>query len=614
MKRSAHQRLNHERGQALVLIVFAIIAIFGFAALAIDAGILYSHRRAGQSAADAAAMSAAFSKCQGGDLNELTAAALDIASTNGFTDNSSTTGDVKVIVNNPPQTGIYAGDTSRIEVLISIKQKPYFAGFVYNEPLETTVRAVSRCQVGTSGGTTVSGVPGEVSLLALSKTKSGAVTNTGTSQIIIDGGVFVNSTADEALRQTGTSTLKMNWAQVRGGASLSGAFGIYADGKGTAAKQIDIVKDVRTSGSGRLVTGLFNIGGNVTHGASVGIDVDHLNVGGSFNNSGAASIAASSILIGGDIDNGGSGNFTSENMVVGGNITASGAAWFRPPSGKTQNMTVKGDINLSGSASIGRDSSDTLMHEGNLKRSGGSKVNSNRTVTSVTVPSFSVTVPERSDPLAEILLPPEGPTGKCQNISFPSYGSYTAPVASGNYYCSFDVGGSVDAVIPPGTYWVDYFSLSGAAKLKMDGVHLYITGKNASNAFSVGGSASISMDQTMLYLKSGSFSFSGASGPTKWTAPGEGSPYQGLALFLDRSNNSPAKLSGSSAVKAMSGTWYAPASACSFTGATSATIYSQFVCDTITLHGSSNLKVVYDSDLVYQVPTSNKAPQVSLDE
>jgi hypothetical protein len=49
-----------ERGQALVLIVLSIVAIFGFAALAVDMGRIYAERRRAQSAADAAALAGAY--------------------------------------------------------------------------------------------------------------------------------------------------------------------------------------------------------------------------------------------------------------------------------------------------------------------------------------------------------------------------------------------------------------------------------------------------------------------------------------------------------------------------------------------------------------------------
>ena len=206
------------------------------------------------------------------------------------------------------------------------------------------------------------------------------------------------------------------------------------------------------------------------------------------------------------------------------------------------------------------------------------------------------------------------PTGACTNLSVPNYGSATLAVTTGGYYCNFNIGGSLSAVIPPGTYWVDWFSLGGAATLKMDGVHLFITGKGVSNAFSVGGSGSLSMAGTMLYLKSGSFSFSGNSGTLTWTAPGSSDTYKGLSLYLDRTNGSTASLSGSAAISALSGTWYAPASACTFTGNTNTVVYSQFICNTIVVNGSSKLVIKYDSNLIYQVGSGAGSPEVSLDE
>ena len=239
-------------------------------------------------------------------------------------------------------------------------------------------------------------------MLALNKTASGAVTNTGAAEVIVDGGVFVNSTATDALNQNGSATMKMNWAKIRGGANLGGAFGIYLSGTGTVAKQIDIVKDLYTSGAGQAVAGAFNIGGNVTNGASINMTGNPMNVGGNFNNSGAATVVSSQLLIVGNIINGGSGSFTSENMVVGGNIVADGASWFKPATGKTQNLTVKGNITLSGSAQIGRTNSDKLFMAGLLSKGGGSSVKSTVTNSVVQQPTFSVTIPEMADPLATV--------------------------------------------------------------------------------------------------------------------------------------------------------------------------------------------------------------------
>jgi uncharacterized membrane protein len=94
-----------EKGQALVLIVLSLVAIFGFAALAVDMGRLYSERRRAQTAADAAALSAAQAVTVQHDFSQ---AALDSARLNGFNNDESTNW---VTVNNPPESGAY-GPTS----------------------------------------------------------------------------------------------------------------------------------------------------------------------------------------------------------------------------------------------------------------------------------------------------------------------------------------------------------------------------------------------------------------------------------------------------------------------------------------------------------------------
>ena len=48
--------MRNERGQALVILAFALIALAAFAGLAIDGGRAYSARRQAQNTADATAM------------------------------------------------------------------------------------------------------------------------------------------------------------------------------------------------------------------------------------------------------------------------------------------------------------------------------------------------------------------------------------------------------------------------------------------------------------------------------------------------------------------------------------------------------------------------------
>jgi len=51
-----NNKRKRERGQAIVMIAFGFIVLIGFAALAIDGGMVYSDRRHAQNAADAGAL------------------------------------------------------------------------------------------------------------------------------------------------------------------------------------------------------------------------------------------------------------------------------------------------------------------------------------------------------------------------------------------------------------------------------------------------------------------------------------------------------------------------------------------------------------------------------
>lgn len=617
MIKSPNPQQQGEKGQILVVFVIALVILFAFAALAIDGSAVYLDRRRAQNAADSAALSAAYAMCSGEDP---VSAAEQIAIANGFVHNGN---DIIVEIHNPPTSGPYAtvsNKTEYTEVTIKTVRGASFGIFVSNTPLASTVRSVSHCHVGSGPGTTEPGLGGEVSILALNKTAAEAFTNTGNASVIVDGGVFINSTANSAtkpsqmaLHQNGTATLLMNWIKIRGGAGVEGAFGIYTPGASSATKQIDIGGNLHTSGSGKAITGLFNIGGNVVNTASINMTADALNVTGNFDNSGAGTINSPAILIGGNISNGGSGTFTSKNMAVGGNIVSDGGSAFNPISGQTLNMLVDGNIDLSGSARI----NGNVTYEGTYTHSGTGAITGTATHAAISPdPSFSMpAIPAMDDPLASVLQPPALPTGSCQSVSLPNWGGTTSsrivvPMVNGGYYCNLSVGGSVIAELRPGTYWVNSFDLGGNADLLMDGVHLYIK----SGGFSWGGSAKLSMLGTMLYIKGGAFSFSGGSGTFNWTAPGLGDTYHGLALYMDRANSSTVSQNGSTTLGNVSGTWYAPASHCSFTGNTNTTVYSQFICDTIEVQGSSSLIIKYDSTLIYQKPVDGTVSEVNLAE
>src|SRR5260370_11417039 len=124
-------------GQVLVLVTMGIVMLTAFAGLAVDVGQLWSARRHMQTAADAAAIAGATALRLG---NTPTAAADAITSTNGFTDGSE---NVTVTVNNPPASGVYAGNASYVEVIVSQPQPTYFMRVLGYNSMGVTTRSVA---------------------------------------------------------------------------------------------------------------------------------------------------------------------------------------------------------------------------------------------------------------------------------------------------------------------------------------------------------------------------------------------------------------------------------------------------------------------------------------
>lgn len=128
-----------ERGQALVLIVLCAVGLFGFLALAVDLGRVYSERRRAQSAADSAALAAAYNAVD--TENDPFEVAWTNALLNGFDNDGETN---TVTVNNPPVSGPYNGDPEYFQVIIWQHVDPIFAQFVFAGAQEITTEAVAR--------------------------------------------------------------------------------------------------------------------------------------------------------------------------------------------------------------------------------------------------------------------------------------------------------------------------------------------------------------------------------------------------------------------------------------------------------------------------------------
>ena len=189
---------NSEKGQALILIVLAIVGMIGLTALAVDGGMAYSERRQSQNAADASALDAALAKVRGENWqSEGFARALS----NGF-DNIGTT---TVVVNSPPAAGCNGANSpyttdEYVQVVIRSSTQTFFGPVVGINEVNNCVEAIARAKPATTsqmafGNAIVSLKPTGTSTQWM---------HGGPAVTAIGGGIFVNSSTDCGLTINGT--------------------------------------------------------------------------------------------------------------------------------------------------------------------------------------------------------------------------------------------------------------------------------------------------------------------------------------------------------------------------------------------------------------------------
>jgi hypothetical protein len=118
-----------ERGQSLAIVAVVLPAIVGLLALGLDATYLFVQHRLMQGAADLSALAGA--RSLPGDAAGADTRARTVATANGYPSG--------VTVTTP-----YSGDTSRIQVQISVAVRPFFLPALGVQTVDVTVLAVAR--------------------------------------------------------------------------------------------------------------------------------------------------------------------------------------------------------------------------------------------------------------------------------------------------------------------------------------------------------------------------------------------------------------------------------------------------------------------------------------
>ena len=207
---------SSERGQVLVIVVIAMLGLFGITALAIDGSRAYSDRRHAQNAADTAALAAALAYVRTPD-EDWSSVGYSRAASNGYDDNETTN---FVDVYHPPIEGPYIGDDSYVQVIITSHLDTLFGRVVGIEQVTNTVQAVTRVDPSTftdlyDGNAIVGLAPHECKAVKYQG-------NAGT--VLVGGGIFVNSDChDEAFfNQSGSAELTAPSITAVGGVRDSG--------------------------------------------------------------------------------------------------------------------------------------------------------------------------------------------------------------------------------------------------------------------------------------------------------------------------------------------------------------------------------------------------------
>ncbi len=124
------QQNKSEKGQALVLIVFAMIGMLALVGLAMDGGQTFSDRRRGQNAADAAALAAALKYQQDPGVSnaDLTTLAQAAAAINGYDGSNS----VITVSPSATATGDCPGDAAGKNITVTVVStvKTWFSSVV----------------------------------------------------------------------------------------------------------------------------------------------------------------------------------------------------------------------------------------------------------------------------------------------------------------------------------------------------------------------------------------------------------------------------------------------------------------------------------------------------
>ena len=178
------------KGNIAIATALMVPLLAGAAGFGVETAFWYHKDLELQQAADKSAYTAALEKRAGSNSSKILSAATSMATENGYQPGT-------LAVHYPPIAGAYTGNTSAIEVDLSIEVPRYFTGLFFDDNVGESVRAVALMQTAANA-----------CILALSKTAAHAARFSGSSNLNLVGcTVMSDSMADDSVRVQGSAQL-----------------------------------------------------------------------------------------------------------------------------------------------------------------------------------------------------------------------------------------------------------------------------------------------------------------------------------------------------------------------------------------------------------------------
>ena len=201
--------LRDTGGAIAVVAALAMPVIIGFVGVGVEVGLWFHTKRGLQSAADAAALSGAYERLAGNSNSVATSAAGQAATINGY---DGTIGD-SIVVNIPPLSGEFVGNSSAVEVIMRRDLALLFSSVFMAGNITIDAYAVATLVEAT----------GEFCVLSLDDTASSAISIGGNVDVTLDCGIASNSNAADAVDIFGSAIVSVTDVTSVGSITVGGS-------------------------------------------------------------------------------------------------------------------------------------------------------------------------------------------------------------------------------------------------------------------------------------------------------------------------------------------------------------------------------------------------------